>query len=221
MRFGTSFLVSSAVLFASFTLKAAPPNEFSIPVTSWRMVERESGPVNYYTVFPKAAPPYIRGHYRPPMKSSVLGYQLADSDRARAKNLRWRWRAIKLPAGGDECGKGKSDSAAVVYVTWRRTLRWYTLKFVWSANAPKGSVCARKRTPFVAQDVVVLRSGAPLNTWQTESIDLKVAFRVHFSDGDPEANVPDLLGFGLMTDGDQTQSESSADYASFVVTRLP
>ena len=64
-----------------------------------------------------------------------------------------------------------------------------------------------------------MRSGGPLNEWQTEEIDLKAEFRKHFEGGDQSADVPDLLGVGLMTDGDQTKSHSAADYADFVITR--
>jgi hypothetical protein len=63
----------------------------------------------------------------------------------------------------------------------------------------------------------VLESGAPLNEWKTEHIDLKAEFRKHFEHGDPTASVPDLMGVALMSDGDQTQSDSSADYADFVL----
>jgi hypothetical protein len=211
-------LVTTA-FFASVALAADAGSEVSLPVHRWRVIERESGPVNYYTVHTKASPPHIRAHYRSPLETTVLGFPLVESDRNRATKLRWRWRAIKLPAGANECSSGKGDSAAVIYVTWRRTLRWYTLKYVWSASAKPGTVCARKRTPFVAQDVIVLRSGLPLDTWQAESVDLRAAFRKHFADGDPEADIPEMIGVALMTDGDQTRSESIADYADFVLTR--
>ncbi len=195
------------------------PSEVAMPVRGWRLVERESGPVNYYTLNKGGSPEFIRGAYRPGLKTAVLGFQLADGDRARATRLRWRWRAITLPSGGNECVKGKGDSAAVIYVTWKRSLRWYTLKYVWSAVATKGAVCGSKRNPFVAQDTVVLQTGGPLNEWKAEDIDLKAEFRKHFEDGDPNADVPDLMGVGLMTDGDQTNSPSVGDYADFVLTR--
>jgi hypothetical protein len=36
-------------------------------------------------------------------------------------------------------------------------------------------------------------------------------------DGDANADVPDLFGIGLMSDGDQTDSVSSADFAEFTL----
>jgi hypothetical protein len=90
---------------------------------------------------------------------------------------------------------------------------------VWSAVGTKGAVCDKKRNPFVAQDTVILESGAPINTWRDETIDLDAAFREHFANNDPKAKVPDFMGVGLMTDGDQTQSKSAADYAEFTLGR--
>jgi hypothetical protein len=196
---------------------AAEQSARRFPVSNFRVVERESGPVNYYHLFKDADPPFIRAEYHPPFETTVMGVQVPDGDRESAHALSWRWRAVKLPLGGNECEAGKGDSAAVIYVSWRRTLRWYALKYVWSAVGPKGATCDRKSNPFAAQETVVLESGAPLNEWKTEHIDLKAEFRKHFEHGDPTASVPDLMGVALMSDGDQTQSDSSADYADFVL----
>jgi hypothetical protein len=70
---------------------------------------------------------------------------------------------------------------------------------------------------FLAEDTVVLESGAGTGAWVSEDLDLPAEFRRHFASGDPNAEVPDLVGLALMTDGDQTHSESAADYADFVL----
>ncbi len=194
-------------------------HRLDLNVTQWRLIERESGPVNYYEVLNEPPTPFMRARYQPPWKTAVMGVPLAEQDRQRARGVEWSWRAITLPRGGNECAKGQGDSAAVVYLAWKRMLRWYSLKYVWSAVGPKGATCDQKRNPFVAQDTVILQSGSPLNTWRTERIDLKAEFRKHFEKGDPNADVPDFMGIGIMTDGDQTKSESTADYANFVLIR--
>ena len=71
----------------------------------------------------------------------------------------------------------------------------------------------------MAQDSVVLESGGPVGVWATEEIDLRQELRRHFADGDPEADVPDFKGVAIMTDGDDTESKSGADYARFVLIR--
>lgn len=198
--------------------KAAKPatRVLLAPVEKWRLVESESGPVNYYSLGRDADRPFIRGAYEPPHKKAVFGFEMPEASRGRVKRLDWSWRAITLPQQADECNPKKGDSPAVLYVTWKRTLRWYSLKYVWSASRPRGTVCDRRRNPFVAQDTVVLESGGPLNTWKHESLDLAHEFRKYFEDGDQDADVPDLIGLGVMTDGDQTKSESVGDYADFV-----
>ena len=215
---GFAALAVFAGLGGAFS-SAAEQSARRFPVSQFRVVPRESGPVNYYKLFKDADPPFIRAEYHPPYETTVLGVEVADADRAQAHGLSWRWRAVKLPHGGNECEAGKGDSAAVIYVSWKRTLRWYALKYVWSAVGPKGATCDQKSNPFAAQDTVVLESGTPLNEWKTEHIDLKAEFRKHFEHGDPHASVPDFMGVGLMSDGDQTHSESSADYADFVLER--
>jgi hypothetical protein len=203
----------------ALSLGAPPPGEFRLDVNKWRLAESESGPVNYYSVVNDPERPFIRGSYRKGYKKSVLAFELPDAEKDRARRLRWSWRAIKLPEQGNECTPGKGDSAAVLYVTWRRFMRWYTLKYVWSSVGTPGTICDRRRNAFVAQDTIILRAGGPLGAWQDESIDLRAEYRKHFEGGNPKASVPSLLGIGLMTDGDQTRTESTGDYAGFVLSR--
>jgi hypothetical protein len=199
--------------------QAAPPGELNLDVTRWHVVERESGPVNYYQVVNDPSMPFIHAQYTPPTATAVLGIEIGEVDRKRAREVSWQWRAVTLPKAGNECEDGKGDSAAVVYLTWKQTLKWYTLKYVWSTVGPRGAVCDRKRNPFVAQDTIILESGGPIGAWRSERVDLRQEFRKHFADGSPSADVPDFVGVGIMTDGDQTKSESSADYAEFVLQR--
>lgn len=205
-------------LFHEPTARASK-SDIRMPISDWRVVKRDSGPVNYYKVHQNAEPPFIRGSYYPPLETVVLGYQVPDKERARVRFFHWKWRAVTLPEGGNECKKGKGDSAAVIYVSWRRFLRWYAVKYVWSAVGTKAAVCDKKRNTFMAQDTVILESGAPTNVWRDEFIDLDAEFRKHFADDDPKAAVPDFMGVGLMTDGDQTNSISVADYADFYLNR--
>jgi hypothetical protein len=199
--------------------QSAPAATLDLDVCRWKVVGRESGPVNYYQSVNDPTLPFVHAHYVPPEATTVLGFEVGEADRRRATAVTWQWRAMTLPVGGDECAEGKGDSAAVVYLTWKQTLRWYTLKYVWSAVGKRGAVCGRKRNPFVAQDTIILESGAPLGAWKTETVDLRREFRNHFDNGDANGDVPDFVGVGIMTDGDQTKSESAADYAGFVLQR--
>ncbi len=215
---GVSALVVAGLLFFTRVRVSAEPS-IVIGPKAWSLIERESGPVNYYATMTEDGTTFVRAQYVPPMKTAVLGYSIPEADRQRVKTLRWTWRARTLPVDGDECTAGKGDSAAVVYATWKRGLRYYTLKYVWSAVGKKGSVCDSKRTPFVAQDTVIVESGGPLGVWRFTEIDLAHQFRHYFEGGRSDAEVPDFVGVAIMTDGDQTRSESSADYGRFVAIR--
>jgi hypothetical protein len=222
-----STVVLAAVALFGATLATAEPGrgadpvrELRVDLRAFKVIERDSGPVNYYT-FVSGSPPYIHAAYRPPYDTTVLGYAVPEAMRAKVATVRWKWRAVALPRGGNECADGPTDSAAVVYVTWRRTLRWYSVKYVWSSVGPKGATCDRKRNPFRAQDTVIVESGPPLGEWRTVVISPDVEYRNHFEGGDASASVPDFIGVGIMSDGDQTQSPSEADYADFVIEPRP
>ncbi len=188
-----------------------------LDVHSFRVVESYSGPVSYYKIIEDPAGPFIRAQYHPPLETVTLGIEIPDKFRQATKRVRWRWRALVLPKGGNECRDGYGDSAAAIYVSWKRGLKWYSLKYVWSYDATKGAICDQKRNLFVVQDTVILQSGGPMNTWLEQEIDPSAEFRRHFEGGNMTADVPDFLGIGLMSDGDQTNSISSADYAGFAL----
>jgi hypothetical protein len=207
-----AFVVPIAAHAAVSTAHTAP-----VEIERFRVVEGKSGPDNYYAVVRDPALPFIHSRYRPPEATTVLGFEVPSELRSKVRVVRWKWRAITLPVGGNECDSHKADSAAVVYLTFKRLLHWSTLKYVWSAVGPRGATCDRKRSPFSSQDTIILESGPPLDAWKEEEIDLYAEYRNHFEGGKADADVPDFVGIGIMSDGDQTGSESSADYAGFVL----
>jgi len=207
----------AAMLLVVFGQIAAPT---VISANQWSFVKDQSGPNNYYAVVTEGGgASFLRSKYTPPSKTSVMGWKTPEADRQRIKHVRWSWRVQKFPTDGDECVAGKGDSAAVVYLTWKSFLRYHTLKYVWSSVGTKGKVCDKKRNPIVAQDTIILESGGPTGTWKSEQIDLAAEYRNHFEGGNAKADIPDFVGIGLMSDGDQTQSESSSDFGDFTLTR--
>lgn len=192
-----------------------------LDVASFKIVDRESGPVNYYQVIEDSEGDFIRSLYKPPYKTAVVATEIPERLRQKTSLIRWKWRALALPKGGNECRPGFADSPAAVYVTFKRGLKWYSLKYVWSAGAAKGQTCDKKRNPFVAQDTIVLETGGPTADWRSVEIDPRAEFRLRFEGGNPSADVPDLVGIGIMSDGDQTQSLSSADYGHFELVASP
>src|SRR4051812_46793596 len=101
-------LIVAGLLFAASPAHSEP--DLVIDASMWRIISSESGPTNYYTVVSDGGSKYVHARYVPPMKTAVMGFQMADADRQRARKLRWTWRAVTLPAGGDECVSSKADS---------------------------------------------------------------------------------------------------------------
>src|SRR5262249_1234674 len=139
-RLGPPLLVRAV---ASRSAAADPaPEGYPLDVHKGRVIDSESGPVNYYRVVEDPAGAFIRAAYRPPMETTVLGVEAPENVRDTARKLRWSWRAMELPTSGATCGTAP-DAAATVYVSWKRGLRWCVLKYVWATAVPKGSICER------------------------------------------------------------------------------
>ena len=219
--------ILAAMLALSPPLKAADGaswvRSFPLDVHEFRVLGQDYDPENpgrqdktYYRTIDDAGQSFIHGVYVPSTDSVTLFHEVPAQVRQGVRVMRWRWRALALPRNGNECVAGLGDSAAAVYVTWKRGLRWYSLKLAWSAEAPAGATCNVTRNPFVASDSMILRSGPPTGIWQEEEIEPDTLFRLHFEGGDPNAEVPELQGIGILTDGDQNHTVSAADYAGFV-----
>ena len=209
----------TAALFASTASPnagGARPVRQALDVRAFRPVEGpNSGDAVYYHVEATPEGAVLRGTYTPGRETVTMGVEVPKPMKQRARLLRWRWRPLTFPHGGDECTPGKGDSAAVVSVAWKGGLRWYVLRYVWSPVSPLGATCDRKRSLFLFRDTIILeRAGAP-GTWRTELVDVRRSFIERFADGNPHANVPDLVGIGVLTDGDQTNSLSAAEWADF------
>lgn len=186
-----------------------------IDLRDFRPVEGpNSGPAVYYHVETTAEATLLRGEYKPGLETVTMGIEVPENLRQRVRRVRWSWRARTFPQSGDECTPGRGDSAASLSLAFKRGLKWYVLKYVWSTVGPLGAVCDKKRTLLLARDTIILESGGTPGTWLRELVDVKRAFIDHFANGDPSADVPDLVGIAVMTDGDQARSESAADWAA-------
>jgi len=183
---------------------------------SFEVVRDDSGPVNYYTVVTDPDGEYIRSAYEAKLETTTLAWPIPEKVRRSVARVRWRWRALTLPPGGNECESGKNDSAAVVYLTFKRGWNWYGLKYVWSTVGPRGVTCDKRRSILRSQDTIVVESGGPTGQWRAVEVDPQAEFRRHFDKG-RSAEPPEFMGIGLMSDGDQTHSASAADFGAFAL----
>ena len=127
------------------------------------------------------------------------------------QKLRWRWRVHDLPEGSDETDGDKNDSAAAVRLIIGKSslnpLAGKSLKYIWSATLPKGTVISSSR-----QHMIVLRSGTDdLGKWVWEEVNAYQDYRRLFG-GDPRP----VDYVGLLTDSDNTGTVVAADYDDII-----
>jgi Protein of unknown function (DUF3047) len=194
---------------------AAEPQALPLPVADFRRIDRDSGRDHYFRVATEDGHSFLALDYRPPMETETVGTRIPDNLRKLETRVSWRWRVRAFPKGGDECVADRGDSAAGVFLTFHAGMKWLILKYIWSETQSMGTICDRRGGAFLNRQTMVLESGGALGTWHQESVDPKAEYVRHF--GGKLEDVPDLVGIGVLTDGDQTKSVSAADYGDFVL----
>jgi hypothetical protein len=126
--------------------------------------------------------------------------------------LKWQWRVVKLPQGGDERFKETGDSAAAIYVIFEGFIRPDTIKYVWSASLPLGTTT---QSPYNSKTkiVVLQNQDSPLDKWITETVDVYADYKRLF-----EREPNQVQAIGLMSDSDNTGSVAIAHYKEIAVS---
>lgn len=188
------------------------------PGAEWKILSTFSGKVSYYRFVEEDGAKAIHASYDPKL-DTVIMYRKLHQPRSYA-SLKWKWRVGKFPVNANEKIEGRMDSAAAVYVYFKETLREYAIKYVWSVSLEKGTHFQTADSNLLKRMHLVVQEGPPPETgkWRTEEADLQADFRKYFRDGKADAEVPPVVGIGLLSDGDGTQSFVEADYAGFQLT---
>ena len=119
----------------------------------------------------------------------------------------WRWKIDQIPKGGSEDEKKSFDHTARLFVAFKALGVPRTINYVWGNELPAGKVFhhpSSNRARFI-----VLESGnGKAGQWQSYSRDLAKDWKSLFGDDDP----PNVVGIGLMTDSDGTQTSVTGFY---------
>jgi hypothetical protein len=151
------------------------------------------------------------------------GFLLADRPAAS-----WRWKVSRLVEKADNSKGGREDSPARIVLAFEgdrsklpksdqavlriakklsgQNLPYATLMYVWSNEAPVGTVIANPHTRRI-QMVVASSGAAGVGTWQAISRDAAEDFRRAFKE-EPGR----LLAYGVMSDTDNTGENVEAWY---------
>lgn len=128
--------------------------------------------------------------------------------------LKWKWRIHELPIGGNEDNDDRNDVAASVYVVFdmgrvlfRKVPK--SIRYTWSSSLPAGTELSKF---FGNQKIVVMGSGQEgLGEWHTFERNIVEDYKRLFGDAPPETPIALLV----LSDGDDTNSETKADYDDF------
>ncbi len=121
----------------------------------------------------------------------------------------FRWRAHKIPKGGDERYGKTVDSAAGIYFIYKKKLGLIpeSVKYVWSSTLPVGSTM--RRSGIGKPWMVVADSGEDhLGEWRTYVFNAYEAYQKTFGGNPPD----DTVGIGILSDANSTHSLAYADY---------
>ncbi len=139
--------------------------------------------------------------------------------------LTWRWKASRLPKGGDVRHCGRDDQALQLYVAFQplgfpAKLNTPVIGYVWDNEAPKGWM---GRSPKPGGDklrYIVSRNGTDrLDTWYTEKRNIYEDYRRLFKDvGTGEPKGP-TRGIALYIDSQDTKSHAEGQIGEVYFSR--
>ncbi len=136
-----------------------------------------------------------------------------------AKSINWdlkkypyisfKWRVHHVPEGGDERYGRSVDSAAGIYIIYKKKLGLIpeSVKYVWSATLPVGA--ATQRSGIGRPWNIVAESGEEhMGEWRTYTFNAYEAYKKTFGGNPPDK--PE--GIGILSDANSTKSKAYADY---------
>lgn len=153
---------------------------------------------------------FLRSSYIPGTEAKYL-YREVDWDSEKYPFLRWKWRVRKFPKGAKILNPKISDAGAQIYVLWRYFPRYFVLKYFWAADEPADSTFKDGNALMGYLFGTILRSGPPMNEWQTETRNVAEDFQKAFKQKPPGK----VRAIAVLSDGDETNTPSEADYTDF------
>ncbi|MBI2094122.1 MAG: DUF3047 domain-containing protein [Candidatus Omnitrophica bacterium] len=149
--------------------------------------------------------------------ASILIYPLRFNP-DRFEWLSWQWRVDQLIEKENLTRKEGSDAAARVYVYFdTKGLPWqkHHLDYVWSSHLPVGT--AMNSAYSKNSKIIVVESGNQfLGQWRSVSRNIEEDYRRCFN-----ADPPDVVAIGVMSDTDNTQGQALAYFDELRVHREP
>ena len=130
--------------------------------------------------------------------------------------LNWKWKAGKLPKGGDVREKSTDDQAAQVYIAFPKfpaTVNTRIIGYIWDNEAPKGSTVTSKW--WSKLKCIVLRDKTDkLNQWFKERRNVYEDYKMLFGEEPPEVG-----GISLYINSQHTKSSAESCFDDVYFTK--
>ncbi|MDD5713129.1 MAG: DUF3047 domain-containing protein [Smithellaceae bacterium] len=139
--------------------------------------------------------------------------------------LSWRWKAMKLPKGGDVRKADTDDEALQLYIAFPATgfpekLNTPVVAYVWDSEPPKG-ITTKSPQPLAGKvRYIVLRNKTDkLNQWYTEKRNVYEDYRKLFKDIKGGEPLGDAKGVLIYTNATHTRSEAQGCIGGITFSR--
>jgi hypothetical protein len=130
----------------------------------------------------------------------------------------WRWKALRLPPGGDIRKRDTDDETGQVYVLFPRfpaMVNTRSVGYIWDSNAPQGY--SGTSTAYSKMKYFVLQSGTKsLGQWIWETRNVYEDYKKLFQEEPPEAG-----GVLLYINTQHTGSSAEIEYADLFFSSSP
>ena len=143
--------------------------------------------------------------------TGVIMADISGIDLAKYPIMRWRWKALQLPAGADARVKAKDDQGIAIYVGYGR-FRQTSCSYTWETVTPKNLTGKAVYNGLVTVHWRSLRNQEDkLNTWYTEEVNLYQDLKEKLG------KVPDGLALSISSNSQYTGTDAKAmiDYIEF------
>lgn len=123
--------------------------------------------------------------------------------------MRWRWRVLNLPSGGDGRVAAKDDQPVALYIGTSGWFKKQSLAYRWENETPKGYEGNTVYGGGIVQVhfITLCDKTAPLGEWRTESRNVAEDFKKAYG------SVPREFALSIMGNSQYTKSDTRAEIA--------
>ncbi len=147
-----------------------------------------------------------------------LKKEMSSFDIRKYPYLTWRWKALRLPKGGDIRKRETDDQAGQIYVLFPKfptTVNTRSLGYIWDSKAPQGF--SGTSTAYGKMKYFVLQSGTgKLDQWIWETRNVYENYKKLFQEEPPAAG-----GILLYINTQHTKSSAEIKYGDLFFSSQP